>query len=171
MIPARCQTCVAPVFFKGRSLLARLTSPREGLRSRGRPEPGTSSPLRVKAADEAALVFLSEPQFLEDFDYGAPGSGFDRPRREDRVLAFDVARVPAEGPRLFSGLAMWTRVVLDEQDVIEVRGQADSHWAYVVALMSPQPVNIVDAGKITLKSSIDYSASPVRYTFDVEVPV
>ena len=65
MIPLKCQTCIAPVHYKGRSLLQRLTAPFEGVRSRGRAEKGTDTPLRIKAADEGNLEFLAEPQALQ----------------------------------------------------------------------------------------------------------
>eukprot|EP00913_Durusdinium_trenchii_P033377 g31246.t1 len=71
MIPARCQTCIVPVLYKGRSFLQRVTAPFEGVRSRGKPQAGSSTPLRIKSADEGNLEFLSEPQVLEDFDYCA----------------------------------------------------------------------------------------------------
>lgn len=169
MIPARCQTCVAPIRYRGRSGWSRLASWGEGLRSRGHPEPGSSSPLRVRAADEATLEFLSEPEVLEDFAYQRSSSG--DAREEERVLRFNIPHAAAADACLFSGFALWPRVVLDDQDVIEVRGQPDSHWAYVVALMSSQPVKVATPGVIELKSRIDYAASPVRYTFDADIPV
>ena len=66
-------------------------------------------------------------------------------------------------------MVCFSEVVVDDKDVIEVRGQPDSHWAYVVALMAPQSKS-VEPGTIKLESKIDYSASPVRYSFRAEVP-
>ncbi|CAK9005000.1 unnamed protein product [Durusdinium trenchii] len=161
MIPARCQTCIVPVLYKGRSFLQRVTAPFEGVRSRGKPQAGSSTPLRIKSADEGNLEFLSEPQVLEDFDYCAAANS---PKKLTSTLEFPVAQ---EGT--FSGFAMWTRVVVDDQEVIEVRGQPDSHWAYVVAVMTRYPQS-VEPGTIKLVSEIDYDASPVSYSFKAEVP-
>ena len=60
---------------------------------------------------------------------------------------FSGFRLRQEG--VWSGFAMWTRVVVDDQEVVEVRGQPDSHWAYVLALMTRNPVS-VEPGLIRL---------------------
>lgn len=165
MIPRRCQTCVAPIAYRGRGMLSRIFAPREGVRSRGRPEPGSASPLRVRAEDESFLEFLAEPQLLEDFDYLGRGS---TAQVEQRSMAFDL------GPEAtsFSGFALWPRVVLDDEDVVEVRGQPDSHWAYVVALMSPRLIRLTTArpASIQLETSVSYDTKPVRYTLRARVP-
>lgn len=161
MIPARCQTCIVPVLYKGRSFLQRLTAPFDGVRSRGRSTDSATPPLRIKSADEGNLDFLAEPQILEDFDYCAAANS---PKQQSSTLEFPIKE---EGT--FSGFAMWTRVVVDDLDTIEVRGQPDSHWAYVVALMTRSPVS-VDPGVIRLVSDIDYAASPVSYSLSADVP-
>eukprot|EP00931_Biecheleriopsis_adriatica_P079738 TRINITY_DN53092_c0_g1_i1.p1 TRINITY_DN53092_c0_g1~~TRINITY_DN53092_c0_g1_i1.p1 ORF type:complete len:393 (-),score=78.07 TRINITY_DN53092_c0_g1_i1:30-1208(-) len=166
MIPARCQTCIAPIAYKGRSTLEKLFNPKDGLRSRGRPEPGTARPIRVKATDEQTLLFLAEPQVLEDFDYCSLGSE----RKLEKTFSFLVPDPAASGVGKFSGFAMWTRVVVDDQDVVEVRGQPDSHWAYVVSLMAPEAVRMETPGAINLKTRVEYDAVPVRYTFQAVVP-
>lgn len=166
MIPQRCQTCIAPVFLKGRSPLDQLFNPRgPGLRSRGTSAPGASPPLRVRAdAAESSLQLLAEPRLLEDFDYTK------RSRARDGRQQFDLSFDVPDGGR-FSGFAMWTRVVVDEQSVVEVRGQLDSHWAYVVSLMTRErePVRLSAPSSIRLGGTIDYDASPVRYELDAEV--
>lgn len=161
MIPARCQTCIVPVLYKGRSFLQRMTAPFDGVRSRGKSTDNATPPLRIKSADEGNLDFLAEPQILEDFDYCAAANS---PKQQRSTLEFPIKE---EGT--FSGFAMWTRVVVDDQDIIEVRGQPDSHWAYVVALMTRSPVS-VEPGVIRLASDIDYAASPVSYSFSADVP-
>lgn len=190
MIPARCQTCIAPIEYKGRSPFAKLFFPKDGLRSRGQPQPGTSLPLRIKAGDASSFKFLAPPQLLEDFDYcsmGGPDS-----REEEKALTFDIPACealegfswsvpfrlfdllvpPGEVPaQSFSGFAMWTKVVVDDEDSIDVRSQPDSHWAYVVAIMTANPVSLATPGVIALRSRVDYSAAPVRYTFIADVPV
>eukprot|EP00930_Biecheleria_cincta_P083420 TRINITY_DN7299_c1_g1_i1.p1 TRINITY_DN7299_c1_g1~~TRINITY_DN7299_c1_g1_i1.p1 ORF type:complete len:412 (+),score=84.66 TRINITY_DN7299_c1_g1_i1:121-1356(+) len=194
MIPLRCQTCIAPVYYKGRSGAAKFMVTGDGLRSRGRPVEGSESPLRVKSADEALLRFLAEPQILEDFDYcsnALPGKerkdSKDFEFQLDSGLTYDdrmpplqsfVNKIAGKGDSVeasrdqyqrFSGFAMWTRVVVDDADIIEVRGQPDSHWAYVIALMSPDSVRVPVPSSISLKSRIDYSASPVRYALEASV--
>lgn len=163
MIPARCQTCIVPILYKGRSFTQRLFSPFDGVRSRGTPAPGTNLPLRIKSSDEGNMEFLAEPQILEDFDYCNTES--ETSRQQQKTLEF---KVDPNGSCRFSGFAMWTKVVVDDTDVIEVRGQPDSHWAYVVSLLTPQPCSIEDP-KIVLNTGIDYAASPVRYNFHAEV--
>lgn len=163
MIPARCQTCVAPVDYKDHEWYQW----KKGVQSRGQAEPGSLRPLRLPSETQD-IVFLAQPQLLEDFDYSRAA---ESERTEARTVDFLVGGGEAAGRRRFSGFALWTRVVVDEaqEDVIEVAGQK-SHWAYVVALMSERPVPLA-AGpvRIRLRSSADYAALPVRYTLDAEL--
>merc|ERR1719367_1602171 len=123
--------------------------------SRGKAEPGTEKPLRLRSKTKD-LVFLSEPQVLEDFDFCNPGTSS---AQLDRTLKFDVPARLAEDAKDFSGFAMWTRLVIDDENVVEVKGQKQtSHWAYVVTLMDEKPVSVKAPGPIELKASIDYSA-------------
>eukprot|EP00913_Durusdinium_trenchii_P019629 g18453.t1 len=46
----------------------------------------------------------------------------------------------------------------------------DSHWAYVVAVMTRYPQS-VEPGTIKLVSEIDYDASPVSYSFKAEADI
>lgn len=48
-------------------------------------------------------------------------------------------------------------MVVDDQEVVEVRGQPDSHWAYVVALMTRNPVS-VEPGNIRLEPRREISS-------------
>jgi len=160
MIPARCQTCIAPVEYKDHDWYQW----KRGLQSRGKPEPGSLRPLRLESRTRD-LTFLSEPQLLEDFDYATAGTA---ERSQERHLTFEL---PAAATRRFSGFAMWSRVVVDEEDVVEVSGQK-SHWAYVVALMSEKPVDLAPtSGRIELDSRADYATLPVRYELRATVPV
>jgi len=165
MIPARCQTLIAPVKYTEHRIMSFAS--KRGIMSRGKQEEGTLKPLRLRSKT-SDLNFLTEPQILEDFDYSNPGAS----RQLERTLHFDIPASVANEAKDFSGFAMWTRVVVDDQSSVEVRGQKKtSHWAYVVALMGPQPVAIAAPGSIELKSSIDYAASPVRYSLDATAVV
>jgi len=67
---------------------------------------------------------------------------------------------------------MWTRLVVDEDNVVDVKTQkVTSHWAYVLALMADKPVAMKAPGSLELKASVEYDAKPVRYTLETEVPV
>jgi len=163
MIPTNCQTLIAPVKYTEH----RIIKFKRGIMSRGKPEPGTLRPLRLKS-NTRDLVFLAPPQVLEDFDYCNPGG--DDARRQEKVMTFDMAPEAANDAKDFSGFAMWTRVVVDESELVDVKTQKGaSHWAYVVALMSPGPVALKAPSSIQLRASIDYAATPVRYALDANV--
>uniref|UniRef100_A0A7S1WQ13 PRMT5 arginine-N-methyltransferase domain-containing protein n=1 Tax=Alexandrium catenella TaxID=2925 RepID=A0A7S1WQ13_ALECA len=149
-IPASCQTFIAPVSFRYHPFL------------RAKPE---WTPLRLDSMSKD-LGFLAQEQVLEDFDYCSPSrSG----REEKRRFSFKVTREAWEAAGgVFSGVAMWCRVKMDEVDSIEVKG-VRSHWAYVVALMSEQAVPIQAGSEIRLESRIDFGSDPVRYLFEAEV--
>jgi len=149
-IPASCQTFIAPVSFRYHPFL------------RAKPE---WTPLRLDSMSQD-IGFLAEEQLLEDFDYCNPaGKG----REESKKMTFKVSREAwQQAGGVFSGVAMWCRVQMDEVDVIEVKGQR-SHWAYVVALMSEQPVPIQAPSDIRLESRIDFGSDPVKYMFEAEL--
>lgn len=150
MIPARCQTFIAPVAYRYHSLM--------------RVRPDQLKPLRLDS-ESRDILFLAEPQLLEDFDYCRPvASG----SRESRKFNFQVLADGGNTVGSFSGFAMWCRVEMDDVDVIEVRGQR-SHWTYVVALMSPLPVAVAAPSQIRLTSRIDFKADPVQYDFEAEL--
>jgi len=151
MIPARCQTYIAPVSYAYHSFF--------------RAKPETLRPLRLDS-ESRDIAFLAEAALLEDFDFCEAGSG--SARTETKQFAFRVPAEMAGAASGFSGFAMWCRVVMDEVDIIEVRGQR-SHWAYVVALMAPQPMAIAAPSEIRLESRIDPTADPVSYVFEAEV--
>jgi len=170
MIPERCQTLIAPIKYKGRSAVDRFTKPVQGLRSRGIPSPGTATTLRVPAESAGYFELLSQPQPLEDFDYNAT-TPEDLKKPQERDLLFDL---PDQDGLQFSGFALWTRVVVDREDVIDVREQPDSHWAYVIVRMVTNPPAVSLAphpGAVRLKAGIDYTALPVRYGLEATVQV
>jgi len=166
MIPARVETRIAPIKYTEHRIMKFAS--RRGVMSRGKAEPGTLRPLRLRSKTRD-LVFLAEPQVMESFDFGgASGSkGIDR-----QALKFEIPAKVKDDAKDFSGFAMWTRLVVDDQNVVEVRGQKlTSHWAYVVALMSEQPVTIAAPGSIELRTAVDYASKPVRYTLEADCAV
>eukprot|EP00931_Biecheleriopsis_adriatica_P090615 TRINITY_DN64579_c0_g1_i1.p1 TRINITY_DN64579_c0_g1~~TRINITY_DN64579_c0_g1_i1.p1 ORF type:complete len:412 (-),score=84.26 TRINITY_DN64579_c0_g1_i1:48-1283(-) len=166
IIPARTQTRIAPVRYRNHRV--KYGAAKRGVLSRGKAAPGTLQPLRLRSKTKD-LVFLSEPQLLEDFDFCNPDS---TPSQVERSLTFDIPASNAEDAKDFSGFAMWTRLVIDDQNAVEVRGQkVTSHWAYVVALMATEPMPIPAPGSITLRATVAYDASPVRYSLETDIPV
>eukprot|EP00441_Pelagodinium_beii_P031405 CAMPEP_0197635590 /NCGR_PEP_ID=MMETSP1338-20131121/11366_1 /TAXON_ID=43686 ORGANISM="Pelagodinium beii, Strain RCC1491" /NCGR_SAMPLE_ID=MMETSP1338 /ASSEMBLY_ACC=CAM_ASM_000754 /LENGTH=340 /DNA_ID=CAMNT_0043207677 /DNA_START=78 /DNA_END=1100 /DNA_ORIENTATION=+ len=166
MIPARTQTRIAPVRYINHRVKAGAAL--RGVKSRGKPEPGTLRPLRLRGKNNG-LIFLADPQVLEDFDFLSPGS---TPARVDRTVTFDIPAKSANDAKDFSGFAMWTRLVIDDEHDVEVKGQkATSHWAYVVALMADEPQPLSAPSSLMLTASIDYEARPVRYSLETEIPV
>lgn len=166
MIPSAVQTRIVPVKYTEHRIMQ--FAKKRGIMSRGKPAPGTDKPLRLRGKT-SDLVFLSEPQVLEEFDFCNPGSAASQAQR---TLKFDVPAKLAGDAKDFSGFAMWTRLVIDDEHAVEVRGQKQtSHWAYVVALMADKPVAMVAPGSIQLNSTIDYDARPVSYTLEADVPV
>ncbi|CAE8586515.1 unnamed protein product, partial [Polarella glacialis] len=163
MIPSRSQTRIVPIRYRNH----RALKFQRGVLSRGKPEPDTMRPLRLRGKTND-LIFLSEPQLLEDFDFSNP----ERTAKKEIVsLKFDVPAKLVEDAMDFSGFAMWTRLVIDDENSVEVKGQkVTSHWAYVVALMADKPMPIPAPGILTLDACIDYGSSPVRYTFETDVP-
>lgn len=163
MIPARVETGIAPVKYTEHRIME--FAKKRGIMSRGKPEEGTLRPLRLRSKT-SDLVFLSEPQTLESFDYGNPSAS---DAKAGVSLKFDIPANLAEQAKDFSGFAMWTRLIVDDQNVVDVKTQKmTSHWAYVVALMADKPVALATPSSINLQASIDYSTRPVRYTLDME---
>lgn len=166
IIPSRVETRVAPVKYTEHRIMD--FAKKRGIMSRGKAEPGTLQPLRLRSKTRD-LVFLSEPQVLESFDFGSPSSAGTE---VENTLTFDLPASVAPDAKDFSGFAMWTRLVVDDEHVVEVKGQkVTSHWAYVVALMADKPLAVAAPGSITLHVTVDYSAKPVRYTLEADCPV
>jgi len=151
MIPARCQTYIAPVSYAYHPLL--------------KVKPENLRPVRLDS-ESKDILFLSEPALLEDFDYCSPtGSGGEEVKRFSFKLP---AQASSSSAAMFSGFAMWARVVMDDVDIIEVRNTR-SHWTYVVALMDTKPTLVKAPSEIRLTSRIQPLTDPVQYTFEAEV--
>merc|ERR1711920_410224 len=156
MIPARCQTLIAPVKYTEHRIMS--FAKKRGIMSRGKAEPGTLQPLRLRSKT-SDLVFLAKAQTLESFDFANPQAE----TTSEKALSFEIPPQRADAAKEFSGFCMWTRLVVDKDHVVEVKGQkVTSHWAYVVALMDDKPVPLAAPGPIKLKTKIDYDKSPVR---------
>eukprot|EP00929_Paragymnodinium_shiwhaense_P014975 TRINITY_DN122990_c0_g1_i1.p1 TRINITY_DN122990_c0_g1~~TRINITY_DN122990_c0_g1_i1.p1 ORF type:complete len:402 (-),score=97.01 TRINITY_DN122990_c0_g1_i1:91-1296(-) len=164
MIPSRSQTFIAPVKYTEHRIMD--FAKKRGVLSRGKAAPGTLQPLRLRGSTKD-LIFLAEPQLLEDFEYANPG---DSAGKIDRQLHFEISKKKADDAKDFSGFAMWPKVVIDDEFETQVKGQKrTSHWAYVVALMSETPFSAAAPGSIDLSATVDYASSPVRYAFDADV--
>jgi len=150
MIPARCQTYIAPVSYAYHPLL--------------KVKPENLRPVRLDS-ESNDITFLSEPALLEDFDYCSPMSSSGE---EVKQFSFKLPAQASSSAAMFSGFAMWCRVVMDDVDIIEVRGTR-SHWTYVVALMDTKPTFVKAPSEIRLTSRIQPLADPVQYTFEADV--
>jgi len=166
MIPSRVQTQIAPVKYTEHRIMK--FAEKRGILSRGIAAEGTLRPLRLRGKTRD-LVFLAEPQLLEDFDFNSPES---TPSKLQNNLKFDIPEKMADQAKDFSGFAMWTKLIIDDTNAVEVKGQkSTSHWAYVVALMDKLPHDLRAPTSIELKAQIDYGVSPVKYTLETQVPV
>jgi hypothetical protein len=156
MIPAMVETRIAPVKYTEHRIMDFAS--KRGIMSRGKAEPGTIQPLRLRSKT-SDLVFLAKNQALESFDLANP----QKESLVEKTLSFEIPPQRADAAKEFSGFVMWTKLIVDKDNVVEVKGQkSTSHWAYVVALMADQPVPLSASGPITLKASIDYGSNPVR---------
>mmetsp|Transcript_44030 Transcript_44030/g.141186 ORF Transcript_44030/g.141186 Transcript_44030/m.141186 type:complete len:415 (-) Transcript_44030:38-1282(-) len=150
MIPSRCQTMIAPVNYANHALLS----------ARGA---GSLRPFKL-FSETQDLTFLSEPQALEDFDFRSPKGPGEDDLREASELHFDVAPAAAAAAGGLSGFALWPRVDLDGQEIVDIKGRR-SHWSFVVVLTSPLPEVVGEPGKVLLRSDADIRAVPYRYSF------
>ena len=146
MIPARCQTAIAPVMYVNHELLA----------AKG---PEFLRPFKL-FSETQDLTFLAKPQLLEDFDLCSLGGPGVDDLHENQDLHFDLqGQNGGQKTPFFSGFALWPRVVIDEERTVDVQSTA-SHWSYVVALMAPSPRSI---DSIALHSEVDLTNVPYSY--------
>uniref|UniRef100_A0A7S1HZV3 Protein arginine N-methyltransferase n=1 Tax=Eutreptiella gymnastica TaxID=73025 RepID=A0A7S1HZV3_9EUGL len=187
-IPQRVQTLVAPVSWPFHYMVA----------AEGREAAGLASgegPIRLNCREET-VALMADAQTLEDFAYSdpnlpqghweAPPLSFqvsgkrisENTRRYIDVLfgagasvnEKDVASSVATG---FSGMAMWPKLILDEEDadlVVDARGPGGapqkSHWQTVLALMPDKPLPLRPGATIEVRGSADFGAplEPVGYS-------
>lgn len=143
MIPARCQTAIAPVMYVNHELLA----------AKG---PEFLRPFKL-FSETQDLTFLAKPQLLEDFDLCSLGGPGVDDLHESEDLFFDLE---SGQNSLFSGFALWPRVVVDEQRTVDVQSTA-SHWSYVVALMAQRRIPVPRS--IALHTEVDLRQVPYCY--------
>ena len=145
MIPGRVETMVAPVSYENHELLA------------AKGEIYWRRPFKLYS-ETKDLKFLDEAKVLEDFDLCSPkGPGVDD-LHEINDLDFQALQAGR-----FSGFALWPRVVVDEQRVVDIQN-APSHWSYVVALMSPKRIPFTQPTEFSLQSQVDLKKVPYSYT-------
>ena len=162
-------------------------------------------PVRLNCRDET-LQTLAEPLVLEDIsfaDMALPAAGTSwRPSPPARSFVVSGARIEAnqekyyaelrkEGAKekealalsdavahTFSGLAMWPRLVLDDEAtlVVESRGphgeHRKSHWQTVLPLLSARPQPIDAGDTVVVRAAVELGsgvANPLRYTLEGEV--
>jgi len=147
MIPSCCQTLIAPVSYKYHDML----------RAKG---PEFLRPFQLYSQSRD-IAFLAEPQELERFDYTGLKDYGIADLREVRELTFQVSQRAAETGGL-SGFACWPRVVVDDELTIDLRGKR-SHWNYIVALATEQPLPLQPPAVVSLRSEKDVSEVPYRY--------
>ena len=110
------------------------------------------------------LQFLAAPQLLEDFDLCSPGGPGVNDLLEKEHLDFEIDQND-QSMKLFSGFALWPRLVVDENQpplVVDIQNVA-SHWSYVVALMSPQRIPLSKGCRIALQCQVDLRKVPYSY--------
>ena len=107
------------------------------------------------------LQFLAAPQLLEDFDLCSPGGPGVDDLMEKENLDFEIEIDQSVGP-LFSGFALWPRLIVDENQLVNVQNVA-SHWSYVVALMSPQRIPLSKRCRVALSCQVDLGKVPYSY--------
>ena len=188
-IPSRCQTWVAPATYALHYALGPPTFDWGKLKE----------PVRLNCRDET-LQTLAEPQLLEDIrlaDLGLPAAGTWRPSPAARTFVLSAERIEANREKFYaellregakekearelsaavsrslSGLAMWPRLVLDEEAtlVVDSRGplgeHRKSHWQTVLPLLAARPQPVEAGDSIEIRATVELGsgvAEPPRYS-------
>eukprot|EP00929_Paragymnodinium_shiwhaense_P094402 TRINITY_DN54941_c0_g1_i1.p1 TRINITY_DN54941_c0_g1~~TRINITY_DN54941_c0_g1_i1.p1 ORF type:complete len:404 (-),score=39.34 TRINITY_DN54941_c0_g1_i1:551-1762(-) len=155
MIPARCQTAVAPISYVNHELL-------------GAKGPQFLKPFKL-FSETKDLVFLSPAQVLEDFNLVSPSGPGTDDLSEIQKLSFDIPeQKAAQATGLFSGFALWPRIVVDDTAVVDIQGRP-SHWSYIVVLTQPRRIRLGARRTVSLTTRVDLSGVPYRYDLSAEV--
>ena len=167
-IPSRIQTYAAPASYT----LHNLFGPPEFDWAKLNGEP-----VRFNCRDKG-LGLLANPLLVEDISFSQILTKeqddrnakktftftVDPQRMEENQLSFyqefirgnstpadsdDLARRTAHS---FSGVALWSRIILDDSIIIDSRGYGDgsyqrSHWQTVLPIMSPRPIGNLNGGE------------------------
>jgi len=190
-IPQRCQTLAAPASF---ALHYSLGPPQFDWTR-------LKEPVRLNCRDETAQL-LADPELVEDIafyspDLPTPGRlassarlsfsvSAERLRANEALYRAELLREGASAEEAsslsaavaqsFSGLALWPRLVLDDDIVVESRGPRgeaqQSHWQTVLPLTSARPVAVAAGDEIGLAYAVDIGqrvAAPAKYTISGQV--
>ena len=156
---------------------------------------------------DQSLQLLADPLVVEDFkfsDPSLPSSGkqaslapgtlswkvdrarmvineklfYDELKREGAKEA-EAQSLSAAVSTSFSGIALWPRLILDEEGtlVVESRGpkgeHQKSHWQTVLPLMAARPATVAPSQRITLAFEVDLRDgkpnTPLKYALDASI--
>ncbi|EJK47937.1 hypothetical protein THAOC_33308 [Thalassiosira oceanica] len=181
-IPSRVQTLGAPASYTLHNLFRPPAFDWDKL---------DGQPVRFNCRDEG-LQLLSDPAVVEDVSFadiaraGAGGTRqitftVDPGRVEENVekfgnefakngqqrLASEVGRLKVETANSVSGIAMWPRLILDDDIEINSRrypdgGQQKSHWQTVLPILSPEPVPVKGGDRIVVNFDFDIPKEVTR---------
>ena len=146
------------------------------------------APVRFNCRDEG-LQLLSDPSVVEDIQFAKMGKGsggstisgsrkltftVDGKRVEENAKKFndeyirghvpDASTLAITAANSISGIALWPRLILDDDITINSRQYPDgnhqrSHWQTVLPIMSPIPVAVKGDDRITVDFEFEVPAS------------
>lgn len=143
------------------------------------------APVRFNCRDEG-LQLLSDPSVVEDILFAEMGSGatrsgsrkltftVDGKRVEENAKKFndeyirghvpDAATLAITAANSITGIALWPRLILDDDITISSRQYPDgnhqrSHWQTVLPIMSPIPVAVKGDDRIIVNFEFEVPAS------------
>ena len=197
-IPHTCQTWGAPCSY---ALHSALADGHDAVTSWLDHDIGTDGPPRPSTTDQTVQL-LAAPQLLEnvrfthaadllgagahalgDAAFEITGDAIDTNAERYRsqlaragAAAADAAAFGREVAPLLSGIALWPRLLLDDDAVVSARGEGgehfSSHWRTVVSLLSLKPVAVAAGDRVAaaLSAELDEAieAAP-RYQMEVSV--
>lgn len=193
-IPHRCQTLGAPCSYAMHHGLGHPSFHFMSWR------PGVDGPPRPECDDET-LWLLASPRVLEDVRFTHPANllsaGSHQLTPAPVEFSIDAARLAtaeaelstglaAEGAdaadaeafaqiaaRSLSGVAMWPRLELDAEIVVDARGpggeHAESSWPLLVPLVGDRPVAVAPSAALTVSLGVELSDNvevPPRYSLN-----
>ena len=96
--------------------------------------------------------------------------------KKEKVPSDEAAPLATAASHSFSGIALWPRVVLNDQLACESRGVGGaprkSHWQTVLPLMCARPAPVGPGDRIRLDAAISLGAgvkSPPKYSLQAEI--
>ena len=196
-IPHRCQTLGAPCAY---ALHHGLGHPSFQFLEW---KPAVDGPPRPECDDET-LWLLADPQLLEDVRLTHPAdllaAGTHQLTPSPVTFTVDAARIATAEAKLsaglvaedaddadaeafarlaargLSGVAMWPRLELDDEVVVDARGpggeHAESSWPLLLPLLGEQPLAVAPGTALTVSLAVELSdavETPPRYSLDAVV--